>query len=84
MPIFWKRLYFPVFLDNMRLRGGAIWSLVWLITRRLQVQILPPQPKSKILPFRQFFGFDVVGFKLGKGSGKREFSRGGNTKTAGF
>jgi hypothetical protein len=26
----------------------------------------------------------VVGFKLGKGSGKREFSRGGNTKTAGF
>lgn len=27
----------------MRLRGGATRSLVWLITKRLQVQILPPQ-----------------------------------------
>ena len=26
-------------------RGGAVWQLVGLITRRSQVQILPPQPK---------------------------------------
>src|SRR5205823_14309372 len=25
-------------------RGGAVWSLVGLITQRSQVQILPPQP----------------------------------------
>src|SRR5699024_1195567 len=25
-------------------RGGAVWKLVWLITQRSQVQILPPQP----------------------------------------
>src|SRR5574340_28481 len=25
-------------------RGGAVWQLVGLITRRSQVQILPPQP----------------------------------------
>ena len=27
-------------------RGGAVWQLVGLITRRSQVQILPPQPKK--------------------------------------
>ena len=27
-----------------RARGGAVWQLVGLITRRSQVQILPPQP----------------------------------------
>src|SRR5690348_995383 len=27
-----------------RLRGGAVWQLVGLITRRSQVQILPPLP----------------------------------------
>ena len=26
-------------------RGRAVWQLVWLITRRSQVQILPPQQK---------------------------------------
>src|SRR3569623_796273 len=26
------------------LRGGAVWQLVWLITRRSQLQILPPLP----------------------------------------
>jgi hypothetical protein len=26
------------------LRGGAVWQLVGLITRRSQVQILPPLP----------------------------------------
>ncbi len=26
-------------------RGGAVWQLVGLITRRSQVQILPPQPR---------------------------------------
>ena len=28
---------------NLITRGGAVWKLVWLITRRSQVQILPPQ-----------------------------------------
>src|SRR5690606_33608341 len=28
------------------LRGGAVWQLVGLITRRSQVQILPPLPRS--------------------------------------
>ena len=27
------------------LRGGAVWQLVGLITRRSQVQILPPLPQ---------------------------------------
>ena len=30
-----------------RTRGGAVWQLVGLITRRSQVQILPPQPARK-------------------------------------
>ena len=29
------------------MRGGAVWQLVGLITRRSQVQILPPLPKMK-------------------------------------
>ena len=29
-------------------RGRAVWQLVGLITRRSQVQILSPQPKSSI------------------------------------
>ena len=28
-------------------RGGAIWKLVGLITRRLPVRIRPPQPESR-------------------------------------
>ena len=31
-------------------RGGAVWQLVGLITRRSQVQILPPQPKKSKKP----------------------------------
>ena len=31
-------------LQQYRARGGAVWQLVGLITRRSQVQILPPQP----------------------------------------
>src|SRR3954467_499678 len=31
----------------LQTRGGAVWQLVGLITRRSQVQILPPQPKSQ-------------------------------------
>ena len=27
-------------------RGGAVWKLVGLITRRSQVQILPPPPRD--------------------------------------
>ena len=30
-------------------RGGAVWQLVGLITRRSQVQILSPQPNSRRL-----------------------------------
>ncbi len=29
------------------MRGGAVWQLVGLITRRSQVQILPPLPNNK-------------------------------------
>ena len=35
-------------------RGGAVWQLVGLITRRSQVQILPPQP-HKALKIKGFF-----------------------------
>jgi hypothetical protein len=31
-------------------RGGAVWQLVGLITRRSQVQILPPQPNTRAYP----------------------------------
>ena len=40
----------PHALRTMRpllVRGGAVWQLVGLITRRSQVQILPPLPLSK-------------------------------------
>src|SRR5436190_23519449 len=40
-----RRLVFFVDLA----RGGAVWQLVGLITRRSQVQILPPQPISLLL-----------------------------------
>ena len=34
-------------------RGGAVWQLVGLITRRSKVQILPPQPtESTVLIWR--------------------------------
>ena len=35
----------------LQTRGGAVWQLVGLITRRSQVQILPPQPKSFLVLF---------------------------------
>jgi hypothetical protein len=38
----WDRLYYSV----LQTRGGAVWQLVGLITRRSQVQILPPQPTN--------------------------------------
>src|SRR6185312_2293925 len=38
------------------MRGGAVWQLVGLITRRSQVQILPPLPS---LPDLTASGFDV-------------------------
>src|SRR5205814_10220116 len=34
-------------------RGGAVWQLVGLITRRSKVQILPPQPDLEALLRRQ-------------------------------
>ena len=48
-------------------RGGAVWQLVGLITRRSQVQILSPQPNiatnySKPLTFRGFCFFVVATF----------------------
>ena len=35
------------------LRGGAVWQLVGLITRRSQVQILPPLPTLARSPSEQ-------------------------------
>ncbi len=56
---FRKRCYSPPSLRHVRKdsenfveirsRGGAVWQLVGLITRRSQVQILFPQPISKLL-----------------------------------
>jgi hypothetical protein len=44
----------PMYSHILQTRGGAVWQLVGLITRRSQVQILPPQPslefKSYIIP----------------------------------
>ena len=34
----------PIVIIPLLLRGGAVWQLVGLITRRSQVQILPPLP----------------------------------------
>jgi segregation and condensation protein B len=34
----------PGYTPFLQTRGGAVWQLVGLITRRSQVQILPPQP----------------------------------------
>ncbi len=36
----------------LRMRGGAVWQLVGLITRRSQVQILPPLPGKQAGPIR--------------------------------
>jgi hypothetical protein len=36
-------------------RGGAVWQLVGLITRRSQVQILPPLPRNP-LKYLHIFG----------------------------
>ncbi len=33
--------------DRLLMRGGAVWQLVGLITRRSQVRILPPLPVSE-------------------------------------
>src|SRR6185312_13318898 len=49
--------FFEAALYNGRslLRGGAVWQLVGLITRRSQVQILPPfpsvSPRTGLFPF---------------------------------
>ena len=41
----------PVQCAPFLVRGGAVWQLVGLITRRSQVQILPPLPhKLALLP----------------------------------
>jgi hypothetical protein len=34
----------PRIMHGFLVRGGAVWQLVGLITRRSQVQILPPLP----------------------------------------
>jgi hypothetical protein len=35
----------PRIMHGLLVRGGAVWQLVGLITRRSQVQILPPLPQ---------------------------------------
>src|SRR5690606_34573324 len=37
--------------DRLLMRGGAVWQLVGLITRRSQVRILPPLPNFKRADF---------------------------------
>ena len=43
----------PVVGNNLAslTRGGAVWQLVGLITRRSQVQVLPPQPANYLGQF---------------------------------
>ena len=58
LTLFRKRCYSPPSLRHVRKssenfveirsRGGAVWQLVGLITRRSQVQILSPQPIEMI------------------------------------
>ena len=36
-----------LYISHLQTRGGAVWQLVGLITRRSQVQILSPQPVIK-------------------------------------
>jgi hypothetical protein len=50
----WGNTRYTSFLQA---RGGAVWQLVGLITRRSQVQILPPQPSLKVFKFQpsQYF-----------------------------
>src|SRR5688572_17506290 len=51
------------------MRGGAVWQLVGLITRRSQVQILPPLPASAgERPLRRLF-FLVARLGLCSGTG---------------
>ena len=38
----------PILFYNIISRGGAVWKLVGLITRRSQVQILSPQLKCPV------------------------------------
>ncbi len=47
------------------MRGGAVWQLVGLITRRSQVQILPPLPKQEWVPLWDPFLFGGVGARRG-------------------
>ena len=56
-PEYCRRKRLPRFSEASRLRslpmrGGAVWQLVGLITRRSQVQILPPLPNEKMAPFQ--------------------------------
>ena len=37
----------PTLIIPLLMRGGAVWQLVGLITRRSQVQILPPLPSKE-------------------------------------
>jgi hypothetical protein len=44
MTIAFALLVDTIYTSILQTRGGAVWQLVGLITRRSQVQILPPQP----------------------------------------
>ena len=63
-----------LYSSMLQTRGGAVWQLVGLITRRSQVQILSPQPNiatnhHKPLTFRGFCFFVVATQRLGRANG---------------
>ena len=45
-------------------RGGAVWKLVGLITRRSQVQILSPLLNAQIAPRNFYLQFHTVSLKI--------------------
>ena len=63
-----------------QVRGGAVWQLVGLITRRSQVQILPPLPiplpffrGQKKSPFSKGFSFvGILGSKRCQARGAKD------------
>ncbi len=49
------------YICGLQTRGGAVWQLVGLITRRSQVQILSPQPDKRRVRFIRTLLFLTVG-----------------------
>jgi hypothetical protein len=50
-------------IATLLMRGGAVWQLVGLITRRSQVQILPPLPKKYASPLKGGLVFFCLEFR---------------------